>query len=180
MKVSKIQDYGLLFAIISPLFSGVATIFHTGAAKLLTPLVLASFGGLITSAIIFSFILLSKEKINKQDIKQNSKDIFIMTFLRPVVGATIFAYGLSMTDAIKAIFFTKMEPYFVLGWNWAIKKEKFLKRHLILLAVHIVGVIILSTGGNFSSIGAPQIGDLLVVTAMGFSLYLIFMVPNYL
>ncbi|MBI2005194.1 MAG: prepilin peptidase, partial [Candidatus Aenigmarchaeota archaeon] len=35
-----------------------------------------------------------------------------------------YVAGLSMTDGIKAIFFSKMEPFFVLGWHWLLLGEK--------------------------------------------------------
>lgn len=158
--------YGLMFAILSPLFSSIATILQSGAVKLLHPLVVTSIGGLSGSMILFILIILSKEKINSQKIRHNIKDITLMTVLRPLAGATSLAYGLSMTDGIKAIFFTKAEPYFVLLWHWLLKKEKINSRHLILLTIHIIGAIILSTGGILK-FGSAQFGDLLVVLAMG-------------
>lgn len=90
-----------------------------------------------------------------------------MTLLRPLLGQLILVYGLSLTTGIKAIFFTKSEPYFVLFWHWLLKREKVKPKYLILLLFHIVGAVILSTGGKFI-LNKPQVGDLLIILAIGF------------
>lgn len=164
----KLKYYGLLFAILSPFFSSIATIFQAGATKLLTPLIVASVGGILGSIALLLFVIISREKIDIKKIRNNWKDFSLMTLLRPLLGVTIFAFGLSATSAIKAIFFTKMEPYFVLGWYWLLKKEKIHRKYLILLAIHITGAILLSTGGKLGVFGKTQLGDLMVVVAMGF------------
>jgi len=164
----KLKHYGLLLAILSPMFSSIATIFQSGSTKLLTPLIVASIGSILGSIALLLIVIISREKIDTRKIRNNWKDLSFMTLLRPLLGVTIFAFGLSMTSAIKAIFFTKMEPYFVLGWYWILKKEKLHKKYLILLAIHLTGAILLSTGGNFGGLGKAQLGDLLVVAAMGF------------
>jgi len=160
------MDYGILFAILSPLFSSTATVFQTEAAKLLTPLVVVSIGGILGSITLFLMVKISGERIDGKTLRKNWKDLVSMTMLRPLFGGLVFAYGLSMTNAIKAVFFTKVEPYFVLGWHWFLLKEKIQKRHLILLAVHVIGAIILSTGGRLE-VGKTQMGDFLIVVAMG-------------
>lgn len=91
-----------------------------------------------------------------------------MVILRPLLGQLLLIYGLSLTSGIKAIFFTKTEPYFVLFWHWMIKKEKVKTKYLALLFFHITGAVILSTGGNFIS-NKPQTRDLLIVLAIGLS-----------
>ena len=72
-------------------------------------------------------------------------------------------YGLANTSAIKAIFFTKIEPFFVLILAWFILKEKIKAKHLLLLTIHLFGAILLSTGGLFLT---PHLGDLLIIFAM--------------
>ena len=89
-----------------------------------------------------------------------------MVILRNLMGQLFLAYGLSLTSGIKAIFFTKTEPYLVLFWHWILKKEKVKAKYLILLFFHIIGAVVLSTGGNLI-VNKPQIGDLLIIMAMG-------------
>lgn len=163
------MDKGLLFAIISPLVSGIATILLGGASKLLHPLVILSFGPLI-GGIILALLLLSRgENFKAREIKESSKDLALLIIFRQVIGWLLFVIALTFTDAIKAIFLTKVEPYFVLFWHWFLKKEKVEPRHLILLAIHISGAILLSTGGKFNVLGKEQLGDLLIIASMGTS-----------
>lgn len=156
----------LIFAVISPFFSSIATIFSAQATKELSPLIVTSVGGLAGSLILFSILILRKSKIDYELAKKKYREILTLTILRPLLGALVLAIGLSLTTGIKAIFFTKTEPYFVLFWYWILKKEKVKTGYLILLAIHIIGAVILSTGGNFA-VNKPQIGDFLIVLAMG-------------
>jgi len=167
MVSKRMLEYGLLFAILSPIFSSIATVFQAGATKTLSPLIVSSVGALLGSAILTAILLFTKERRLIGRAKKNAKDIAAMTLLRPIIGVTMLAVGLSMTTAVKAIFFTKIEPYFVLGLHWLIEKERIYPRQLVLLAVHVAAVILLSMGGTFA-FGTAQMGDLLVIISMGF------------
>lgn len=155
--------YGLMAAILSPFFSSVSTIFKSEAARDLSPLIVVSFGGIIGSIILFAIAAFRKEKISWKLIKNNFKDLSLLVVLRFIIGEVVMTYGLANTSAIKAIFFTKIEPFFVLILAWFILKEKIKGKHLLLLAVHLFGAIILSTGGLFLM---PHWGDLLIIFAM--------------
>lgn len=160
--------YGIVFAILSPFFSSIATIFKTGASKTLTPLIVVCIGGIIGSIILFSIAKLLRQKPTFKKIKSDWKDIVFVLVLRNLLGELFLTFGLSQTQAIKAIFFTKIEPYFVLIFAWIFLREKVKLEHFLLLTVHLFGALILSTGGNFNIIGKTQIGDLLIIIAMGF------------
>ncbi len=164
----KPKKNGLILAIISPFFSSIATVLSATATKLLAPIFVSGVGGILGGLILLFSMLIAKEKINLPEIKRNYKDIIKMVFLRGIFGMGMFSIGLSLTDGIKAIFFTKMEPYFVLGLYWFLFKEKIQKSHIFLLAIHVMGAFILSTGGNFLSFGRVQLGDLFVILAMLF------------
>ncbi|MEM7813642.1 MAG: DMT family transporter [Candidatus Aenigmatarchaeota archaeon] len=157
--------HGLLFAALSPIFSSIATIFQAGAAKALNPLIVTSAGGILGGAILLAMLLVTEKRKVLAKAGKNSKDIAKMTLLRPVLGVLTFALGLAMTDAIKAIFFTKVEPYFVLVAHWVARRERVYARQLGLLAVHIAGAVMLSTGG-VPALGIAQLGDIFVVLAM--------------
>lgn len=158
-----------LFALVSPLFAGIATVLAGGAAKLLHPFIIVSFGPLIGVAILIPLLFLRGERFTKVEIKENSKDLILLISVRQVVGWLLFVIGLTLTDAIKALFLTKVEPYFVLFWHWLLRKEKVKRRHLALLAVHITGAVLLSTGGESGSFGKAQLGDLFIVGSMATS-----------
>lgn len=155
--------YGFIAAILSPFFSSVSTIFKSEAAKDLSPLVVVSFGGIIGSIILFIIAGIRKEKLSRKLLRQNIKDLLLITVSRFMIGELVFTYGLVKTSAIKAIFFTKIEPYFVLIFGWLFLREKIKGRNLILLTIHLVGALLLSTGGIFL---IPHTGDILVIVAM--------------
>lgn len=155
--------YGFMAAILSPFFSSVSTIFKSEAAKDLSPLIVVSFGGIIGSIILFVIAAIRKERISKKLLQRNIKDLLLITVSRFMIGELVFTYGLVKTSAIKAIFFTKIEPYFVLILGWLFLREKVKTRNLILLTVHLVGALLLSTGGIFL---IPHTGDILVIIAM--------------
>lgn len=161
------MNTGLFFAIASPFLSSIATVFKGGAVKLLNPLVVLAFSSLIGGIILLFFLLLRRQKINFKAILKNKADFLSLVLTRQILGEVLFTVGLGLTDAIKAIFFTKVEPYFVLYWHWMLRKEKIKRSHLVLLAIHITGAILLSTGGKFMGFGKPQVGDLFIIAAMG-------------
>lgn len=159
--------YDLLPAVLSPFFSSIATIFKAGAAKSLTPLIVVAVGGTIGSVILFLLAKFFREKLTFAKIKANWKDLLLVLIFRNLLGELAFTFGLSQTEAVKAIFFTKIEPYFVLIISWLILKEKIKGKHFLLLTVHLLGAVLLSTGGNIHIVGKAQLGDLLVILAMG-------------
>jgi len=161
----------LFFAIASPILSSVLTIFKTRAIKLLDVPTFLFFNALFGFLTLLAFLGLKKEKLDFDKIKDNKKELFSLISTRYIIADIILVLGLSQTEAIKAIFFTKAEPYFVLFWHWLINKEKVKPAHLLLLAIHIFGAILLSTGGIFTGVGAPQIGDFAIILAMGFYSY---------
>lgn len=161
-------NFDLLFAIISPFFSSIATIFKAGATKSLTPLIVIGVGSAMGSAVLFLLAKILSEKVSLEKIKLNWKDFAMLILLRTLLGELFFTFGLSQTSVIKAIFFTKVEPYFVLLLGWFLLKERVYGKHLFLLTIHLFGALILSTKGNFNIVGQAQIGDLFIIIAMGF------------
>lgn len=160
------EHKGLVFAIISPLVTSIATILIGGAIKLISPWIVLSVSPLIGALILFFVVFFKGQKLRLQELKDNRRDIASLVVVRYIIGWAIFVIGLTFTDVIKAIFFTKVEPYFVLLIHWIVYKEKVKRKHLVLLAIHIVGAILLSTGGKSIGFGKSQAGDLLVVISM--------------
>lgn len=158
---------GLIFAILSPFLSSISTIYKSAATKALGPFAVLSFGSLLGAFLLIFFSLLTKKKFSLNHLRDNFKDFSLLIITRPILGELLFTLGLGLTLGVKAIFFTKIEPYFVLFWFWILKKEKVSVNQLILLTIHIGGVILLSTGGSFTGIKSAQIGDLLIILAMG-------------
>ena len=137
-----------------------------GTVKEINPIFIAGLGGTIGGIILLAAIQFSKNPITKIQLRKNKKDLLQMTFFRTMLGQTMLLVGLSLTLPIKAIFFTKIEPYFVLLWERVKLKEKIHRKHLALLGMHIFGAFMLSTGLELTSFGTTHIGDLLIILSM--------------
>jgi len=167
----KRKDYGLLFAIISSFFSSIATVFAASAVKLLNPFALIA-GINLLAGVFFIIVLKFYYKTDVLGVlRKNKKDIALTTFLRINIAQVILAFGLLYTEGIKAIFFTKIEPYFVLLWHWLYRREKIYRKQVLLLAIHLSGSFLLSTSGNIGILGKTQLGDLLVISAMAITAF---------
>ena len=64
------------------------------------------------------------------------------------------------------MFFTKLEPYFVLFFSWLLLRYPIRAWQLALLAIHLFGAWILSTNGQLT-FDQAHLGDLMVVAAVG-------------
>lgn len=158
---------GLLFAIISSLLNSISTILRSVAVKTLGPFAVLSFGSLLGAFLLILFSLIKKQKFSLSHLKHNFGDFLFLILTRSILGDLVFVFGLGLTLGVKAILFTKIEPYFVLFWYWILRKEKVTANQLILLTIHIGGAILLSTGGSFTGVKSAQVGDLLIILAMG-------------
>lgn len=147
------------------MLSSLGWIFQGAAVLALTPLVVASVQGLLAGVIYLVHLRWIGAKIPFTLIRANAKDLIEFTLFRSVLASVVFCYALVMSDAIKVMFFTKLEPYFIIFWSWFLLKEKVSRYHAVLLSVHVGGAILLSTGGHFD-ISQSQWGDLMVVCAI--------------
>ncbi|HLC45310.1 MAG TPA: DMT family transporter [archaeon] len=155
------------FAVLASFLSSVSSITGVGVAKTLGAFTLGSLSQLLGGLMVFFSIKASNERVDWQKLRLHLRDFTFLVVLRCIIGMSLFAYGLGLTDAIKAIFFTKVEPYFVLAWSWLLRGEKIKASHAFLLLVHISGAVLLSTGGNLAGLGKSQAGDFLIIAAMG-------------
>ncbi|MDP2649418.1 MAG: DMT family transporter [bacterium] len=157
---------GLIFAILSPVFSSVSTIFKGQALKYLDPFTVLAFGSFLGAIITFMIMTARGQRIDFKKIKTHKKDLILLILTRGIAADLIFTIGLSLSTGIKAVFFTKAEPYFVLLWMWILAREKIKGEYLFLLLVHIAGAILLSSGSLSFSFGVSQFGDFLILFAL--------------
>lgn len=157
---------GFIFAVLSPILSTIATIIasqelHTNS----NPLMFLSLTGIIGGGLLFIIIHITGERVTLKKIKANSKDLIKTVSLRGIFGNLFLFLGLSITSGIQAIFFTKLEPYFVLALSWLNGSAKIKARQVGLMAVHLAGVFMMITGGIFQ-FSYFEVGDLLIILAM--------------
>ena len=159
---------GLTLAVLSPFLSSIATIFYGEAVRLLNPFVALTFESFIGAIFIFLILIARRQKIDFSKIKTHKKDLILLILTRGIIGNLLITFGLTLSTGIKAIFFTKAEPYFVIFWFWIFTREKIEKKHLFLLFIHILGAILLSSGSLGFSFNSGQIGDFLIIAAVVF------------
>lgn len=163
------QLSGQMAAVASAAISGVSTVFAAGAIALLSPLLVTGIGQLGGAVILSLAAWMAGRRLRREQLSQHKRDILSLILLRGVVSAGLFAVGLGMTESIKAVFFTKIEPYFVLAWGILVHKERHKPIEFGLLALHLFGALLLSTGGDLSRFGTSQLGDLCIILAMAVS-----------
>ena len=162
---SATRRWGITHAVLSTALSSIAIVYQASATKALNPLLLAALSNLAGGAIIFSLIAIGRKLPSKELLGRNFRDLCWLAFLRAFSGAILFWVGLSLTLGVKAMFFTKAEPYFILAWDWLFERKKVPRKHLLLLLIHVCGAVLLSSG-SFHRFDRTQIGDLLLVVAV--------------
>ncbi|WKZ56123.1 MAG: DMT family transporter [Bdellovibrionota bacterium] len=163
------KHHGLAAALLSAALSGVATIFAAGAVRELSPLLVIGTGQLAGALLLIAMARQGQVPLKRSALHDNAFLLIRLIILRGVLSAGLFGIGLGMTESIKAVFFTKIEPYFVLAWGALVHGERHRPAEYVLLAVHVLGALVLSTGGDLSTFGQSQLGDLCIVTAMAIS-----------
>ncbi len=154
-------------AIISTAASSLATICVVGATRYFPPILAAGLGACIGGLILFLYAkstekALSLRKMSWSQLRALAKIVFLRGFL----GGALLIYGFSLTTGIKAVFLTKIEPYFVMLWVWLLRDKRPDLRHLIWLCVHIFGAMMLSGVDPITGVFSAQIGDGLIILAM--------------
>lgn len=160
----QLSSIGIIFAVLSTTLSSIAIIFQASVAKVFPFAFLASASNIIGALLVGLSIVSKKKSLDLIKIKPEVFNILILAILRSFIGSLLFWWALGHTQAIKAMFFTKAEPYFILAWNWILDRRPTKKQHLLLLCVHIIGAILLSTAGKFDL--QTSNGDLMIILAV--------------
>lgn len=162
----RIKHSGLFFAILSPFLSSVSTVFKGAAVSILGPTLALSGGSLLGAGLLSMLLMIQRKRLPAILPLFRNQNFLQLVVSRQIAGELLLVYAFTHTAAIKVIFLSKAEPYFVLLWFWLLGKENITVRHVVLLAIHIAGAVLLSTSGQLTSIGAPQFGDMLILLAM--------------
>jgi len=160
------KDKAVSFAILSAVFSSLAiVIVSVGAHSGINPILFTALSGIIGSVFLLVLMKMGRERLTLAKIRRNWHDILGSLAFRGLLGTSILYVGLGITTGIEAIFFTKMEPYFVMFLDWITGKVKIRRYHVALLSIHLAGVFLLATGGSFS-LSHLEFGDLLIIFAV--------------
>jgi len=164
-KSTSIKSIAISAAVISSMLSSLAWIFQGAAIQHLTPLMVASAQGLLTGAVYLVHLKLRNIPFPVVTVQEHRRELLQYTLLRNVIGSILICYALSYSESIKVMFLTKLEPYFIIFWVWLIEGKKISRSNTLLLLVHVIGAVLLSTGGTFH-LAESQWGDVLLVIAI--------------
>jgi len=159
------RSKALFYAILSTCFSSTAILFQSLAAKELSLFQILAVVNILGGLTSYAIIIIKGEKINYRGMLDHKFELLMILFCRFLTGGVLFWMAMRLTVGVKAIFFTKAEPYFVLLWGCFLDGATVPAKHLLLLLVHFVGAVFLS-GGDFAQLGTTQVGDLILVLAV--------------
>lgn len=160
------RETAIALAVASSVLSSIGWVFQGAAVGALDPLSVAAIQGILSGVVYFVYLRPFRARIPTESLRRHARELLIFILLRAVFGAILLNYALEVSGSIKVMFFTKLEPYFILFWMWLIQNKTIGRYHLALLLVHIAGAVLLSVGNDLQ-FGAAQFGDLLLVLAMG-------------
>lgn len=150
-------------AVGSALFSSVATVFFSELTHTLGALTTLSLVYVCSILIFAVWFALTRRNLKWGAAWRLRRELTLALVTRSLIGSAIYTYGVANTEAIKAIFLTKIEPYFIMAWSFVLLREKIAAAELILLAVHIFGAVLLACGRQITTLAGFEIGDLLIV-----------------
>ncbi len=151
--------------VFSAIFSSVAWIFEEEAVRSLSPLIVSSFASLCAACLLLPFVY---HRLNRELFLKllRIKNTFIVVVLvRNVIGFLLFLNALLYTSSVKTMFLTKMESYLLLLIHWLVFKEKVSGKEILLLLVHIMGAVLLSSGSDLS-LSLEHLGDFLIILGL--------------
>jgi probable blue pigment (indigoidine) exporter len=164
------QRRALAAAITSSVLSSLTWVFQGAAVQALNPLAVATAQCLLAGVIYYSGTRIFGQDVPIELIRSRAREFVLFVFLRYFIGGILLCYALLLSGSIKVMFFTKVEPYFILFWSWLLYRKAISRSHALLLGVHVLGALLLSVGGPFE-IHANWWGDGLLVLGVGILSY---------
>ena len=152
---------GILAVIAASALSSIGWILEEQAVRRLTPLPVVCVSNLLAGVCLIALGLRWGKGRFIDAARAVDLSFVAFSLVRCSLIAWLFGYCLTLTISTKIMFLTKIEPYVVLLIQILFYGHRTTPAHLTLLAVHVVGAVILSTGGvvHFST---DTLGDLLI------------------
>lgn len=143
--------YNSFAKVLSPSLSPLSLVFVSELLVLL--FVLVSFG--------FVPIMRSCRTLSRKDVAW----LFIIGSINGLIGPALWFTGLSMTSAVNAGFFGKIEMVFLLVCAGVFLKERITRAHVTAMCTILAGMTIISLKGFTEGLQQIQAGDLVIVAA---------------
>ncbi len=157
--------FGIVATLGASLLSSVGWIFEGEAVARLSPLAAIAVSAFSGGCILVGFAALSKRCSRASLGTALSPRFILFSLFRSALVSLVFAYSLTLTSSTKTMFLTKIEPYIVLLIQILFHGHRTSAQHIILLGIHVVGAVLLSTGGDLS-LSEGTTGDLLILAAI--------------
>lgn len=151
--------------ILASVLSSTAWILEGEAVLRLHPLPVTCVSNLLGGFILLGFARSRSAPPPTAQLRESLGSFLSLVLARNVIGTFLFATCLTMTSSSKVMFLTKIEPYLVLFLHWLIFRNRIGAGQFALLAVHVAGAVLLSTGGHLD-FSASLMGDVLVLTGV--------------
>lgn len=143
--------YNSYAKILSPALSPLSLVFVSELLVLL--FVLVTFGAVP--------VLRSCRALSKKDFSW----LFIIGSINGLIGPGLWFTGLSMTSAVNAGFFGKIEIVFLLVCAAVFLKEKVTRAHVMAMCAILAGMTAISLKGFTQGLEQIQAGDLVIIAA---------------
>ncbi len=156
---------GVLAVLTASALSSVGWILEEQAISRLAPLPVVCVSHLLGGACLLLLGLWRSKKPLVEAARAVTFPFFLFSVVRCAALSLLFGYCLTLTSSSKIMFLTKIEPYVVLLIQIVFHGHRTSVAHLALLAAHVAGAIVLSTGGVFH-LSADIAGDLLIFAAV--------------
>lgn len=156
---------GLFAVIAASALSSVGWVLEEQAIARLTPLPVVCVSNLLAGVLLVALGLRWGKGTLVDAVRGVSPRFIIFSLVRCALVGLLFGYCLTLTISTKIMFLTKIEPYVVLLIQILFYGHRTSPAHLTLLAVHVVGAVILSTGGTVH-LSADTLGDLLILVGV--------------
>ncbi len=151
----------ILAIIIASALSSIGWIFEGEAINRLSPLPVVCTSLWLGGLSLLGLGYLSKRASPFSNPAAYSSRFIAFSIIRSAIVSLLFGYCLTLTSSTKTMFLTKIEPYMVLLIQIIWLGHRTTMGHLALLAIHMFGAVMLSTGGSFA-LSVDTLGDLLI------------------
>jgi drug/metabolite transporter (DMT)-like permease len=152
---------GVAALLAASVLSSLGWVFEGEAVNRLSPVAVVcvslTLGGISQLAIAYALGQRPTNPISSVSLKH----FLAYSIIRTSVLSMLFAYCLTLTSSSKTMFLTKIEPYIVLLIQILFHGHATTRQHLTLLGIHLLGALLLSTGGHFA-FSRDLIGDALI------------------
>lgn len=172
------HHWGYVGAVSAAILFGLGSTFNKIALEEVHPLIVAGLIYFIAGVILFlarlsplhERILALLETPTKTEPSMVGKDyrvLGLVTISGAVVAPVLFIYGLNQTTAVNASLILNMESLFTVFIAVVFFKERGLKKDYFGILLLILGVVVITTRGEFQSLTLAReiVGNLLIVSA---------------